>query len=67
MNVEPDSTCQRKPAPCASQAEQRELHGKPMDFERAVWRCWSDGFCTTEEAEAAIARYKLAWARGSCA
>lgn len=66
MNIEPDSTCQRKPAPCASRDEMRALHGKPMDFERAVWRAWSDGFCTTQEAEAAIRRYQGMWERGRC-
>ncbi len=48
MNVNPDSTCQRKPKPCASRDEMRELHGKPMDFERAVRRyvaAWTRGHC----------------------
>lgn len=67
MNIEPDSTCQRKPVPCANRAEQRALHGTPLQFERAVWLCWSDGFCTTQEAKAAIARYRATFAQGRCA
>lgn len=66
MNIEPDSTCQRKPVPCASRAEQREAHGTPLQFERAVWLAWGQLACTTEEAEAAIARYKAVWAKGAC-
>ena len=46
---------------CASLADMRRHHGSPFAFAQAVERAADDLFCSTEEAERAVARYRFEW------
>ena len=43
---------------------QKELaykHGTPEQFEKAIWKAWDDLFITSDEADAAIKKYRAEW------
>jgi hypothetical protein len=44
-----------------TRAELQTAHGTPAEFEAAVWAAHAQLFVTTEEAEAAIAKYRDEW------
>jgi hypothetical protein len=46
----------------ATKAELRSSHGTPEEFERAVWEAHGQLFCTTDEATAAIGKYRREYA-----
>jgi hypothetical protein len=42
----------------ATRAELRSSHGTPEEFERAIWEAHAQLFITTDEAAAAIGKYR---------
>jgi hypothetical protein len=45
----------------AKQDELAEKHGTPEQFEKAIWKAYSDLFISHEEATSAIRRYQTEW------
>jgi hypothetical protein len=43
------------------QKELAEKHGTPEQFEKAIWKAYSDLFITSTEAWSAIMKYKDEW------
>jgi protein subunit release factor A len=49
----------------AKQDELAEKHGTPEQFEKAVWKAYSDLFGSQEEAVSAIRKYRNEWESAS--
>ena len=43
------------------QKELAEKHGTPEQFEKAIWKAWDDLFISSNEADAAIKKYRAEW------